>query len=341
MRGSIWGGRLTWRTGGASAPRPGAAPPRTPGSARGSCAARGRCPATPTAAARRRTPASSSASPARAAPRPRSSFPAISGMSSGRWRSGGSGMRTTARRKKRSERKRPGVHLGAQVAVGGGDDADVDRQVRVGAHAADLRASRARAAAWAAARAAARRSRRGRWCRRRPPRRRPARVVSAPVKAPFSWPNSSLSRRLAGMRAAVDDEERAGRARSLGGGWPRPPGSCRCRSRPRAARSTSRGGGALQQREDARASPPSCPPASRSAVARDSGSRLASSPKLEAQPDAPEREQAAVAERASVTRRRRRRCRCGCRGRVTQRPSRPRGSRSGSATRWARRGGSR
>ena len=51
---------------------------------------------------------------------------------------------------------------------------------------------------------AARRSRRGRACRRRPARSGPALLASAPVNAPFSWPNSSLSSSVARQRRAVD-----------------------------------------------------------------------------------------------------------------------------------------
>ena len=40
---------------------------------------------------------------------------------------------------------------------------------------------------------------------------RRARRRVAPVKAPFSWPNSSLSSSVSGMRGAVDGDERAAR----------------------------------------------------------------------------------------------------------------------------------
>ena len=85
-----------------------------------------------------------------------------------------------------------------QVAVGGRDDA-ARRPARSGSRRRVApRASPARAGAWAAAPAAARQSRRGTGCRRRPPRRAPALALAAPVKAPLSWPKSSLSMSSAG-----------------------------------------------------------------------------------------------------------------------------------------------
>ena len=75
----------------------------------------------------------------------------------------------------------------------GGDDAHVDLDRASRRRRARSRAPAARAAASPACPAACRRSRPGRGCRRRPARSGPARRASAPVKAPFSWPNSSLS----------------------------------------------------------------------------------------------------------------------------------------------------
>ena len=51
--------------------------------------------------------------------------------------------------------------------------------------------------------AAGRRSRRGRSCRRRPARSGPAASPTAPVNAPFSWPNSSLSTSVGGSAAQL------------------------------------------------------------------------------------------------------------------------------------------
>ena len=65
-----------------------------------------------------------------------------------------------------------------------------------------------------AARAAARRSRRGRGCCRRRSRSGPCAGRSAPVKAPFSWPKSSLSTSDGRQRRAVDADERPGPARA-------------------------------------------------------------------------------------------------------------------------------
>ena len=63
----------------------------------------------------------------------------------------------------------------------------------------------------------------------------PGAVRVAPVKAPFTWPKSSLSSRLCGDRRAVDgDEGRPARgARAVDGA--REPAPCPCPSRPAAA----------------------------------------------------------------------------------------------------------
>ena len=107
----------------------------------------------------------------------------------------------------------PAVHLGGQVAVGGGDDPEIDLAHAIAPDAVETRATPPRAAAWAAARWGARRSRRGTTCRRPPLRMRPMRRDSAPVNAPFSCPKSSLSIRPLGNRGAVEHRERTLRAR--------------------------------------------------------------------------------------------------------------------------------
>ena len=68
---------------------------------------------------------------------------------------------------------------------------------------ARTRAPAARAAAWPAPRAAARRPRRGTACRRRPARSGRGAAAIAPVNAPFSWPNSSLSTSSRGSAAQL------------------------------------------------------------------------------------------------------------------------------------------
>ena len=68
---------------------------------------------------------------------------------------------------------------------------------------ASPRAPAARAAAWPARCAASRRSRRGTASRRAPPTMRPVRALSAPVKAPRTWPNSSASASASGMAAML------------------------------------------------------------------------------------------------------------------------------------------
>ena len=62
---------------------------------------------------------------------------------------------------------------------------------------------------------AARQSRRGTACRRPRPRKRPRAAAIAPVKAPFSWPNSSLSSSVSGEGAAVDRHEPLGPPRAV------------------------------------------------------------------------------------------------------------------------------
>ena len=69
--------------------------------------------------------------------------------------------------------------------------------------AARTRAPGGRAAAWVAAPGGYRRSRRGRGCPGRPASKRPSFCAMAPVKAPLSWPNSSLSSRPVGMAAQL------------------------------------------------------------------------------------------------------------------------------------------
>ena len=86
--------------------------------------------------------------------------------------------------------------------------------------------------------APSRRSRRGTPCRRRPISNSPRFWRSAPVKAPRSCPNSSLSSSASGSAEQVMFMNgRDGRGRCCSGApWPR--GPCRCRSRRSAARST-------------------------------------------------------------------------------------------------------
>ena len=99
-----------------------------------------------------------------------------------------------------------GRYLGPDVLVGGGDDADVDGDGLLAAEALEPSSPGARAGLWPGRAARGRRSRRGRACRR--PRLEPACApVTASVKAPFSWPKSSLSRRRIGDGGAVDFDE--------------------------------------------------------------------------------------------------------------------------------------
>ena len=103
-------------------------------------------------------------------------------------------------RYQRSRRNCPGERHRGQVAVGRGDDADVD-VASGGARRRPARTCRpgARAAAAPAPRAAARRSRRGTACRRRRARTSPGASRTAPVKLPRSCPNSSESTSSGGI----------------------------------------------------------------------------------------------------------------------------------------------
>ena len=97
--------------------------------------------------------------------------------------------------------------LGAQVAIGRGDDAHVHLARRVAADAphACAPAARAAACAWNSRSTSPISSRKS-----VPPwacSKRPARARSAPVKAPRSWPKSSDSSTPAGERLAVHRDE--------------------------------------------------------------------------------------------------------------------------------------
>ena len=104
-----------------------------------------------------------------------------------------------------------GADLVLQVPVGGGEHADVDGLARASRRRAGPRAPGWPAGASPGARAASRQSRRGRGCRRRPPGSARRGSATAPVKAPFTWPKSSLSSSPSGMARAVDGDEGAGR----------------------------------------------------------------------------------------------------------------------------------
>ena len=91
------------------------------------------------------------------------------------------------------------MHQLRQVGVRRGDHAHVDRRSSRGRRRARSCGPAGSAAASPAARSAARRSRRGTACRRSRVSIRPRRCAWAPVKAPFSWPNSSLSSSASGI----------------------------------------------------------------------------------------------------------------------------------------------
>ena len=102
---------------------------------------------------------------------------------------------------------------------------------RGAAHPLETLASSSTRSSLGCSSAACRRPRRGRACRRRPARSGPVGPV-APVKAPFSWPNSSLSIRSPGCPAQLTSpgpEVASTRASSRESRAPAAP--CRCRSR--------------------------------------------------------------------------------------------------------------
>ena len=96
-----------------------------------------------------------------------------------------------------------GGDFGTEIAIGRGDHVHVDAlRARARRRGGLLRAP-ARAAAWPARRAAARRSRRGTACPLRRARRALACVSVAPMNAPRTWPNSSLSNSVSSTAAQL------------------------------------------------------------------------------------------------------------------------------------------
>ena len=124
--------------------------------------------------------------------------------------------------------ERPRRHRLRQVLVGGGDDPDVGPEGRGAPHALELvlleHPEELGLDMGGSSPTSSRKS--------VPPAassKRPGLGLSAPVKAPFSWPNSSDSTRVSG-RAAQLRAMKGPSARGLAGGWPGPPALCRSRS---------------------------------------------------------------------------------------------------------------
>ena len=176
----------------------------------------------------------------------------MSGMSSGRSRSGGSVDLDDGEPEVEVGAEAARVHLGAQVAVGGGDEAHVHRSVARWSPRAGPPGPPARAAAWAGARRAARQSRRGRPCRRRPPRRRPSAARGAGEGALLVAEQLALEE-VRGDRAAVDDQEGLVR-RARSGGWTLGRLALAGAGLALQQHRDVAGRGALQQREGGRAS---------------------------------------------------------------------------------------
>ena len=107
------------------------------------------------------------------------------------------------------------LHGAVERLVGGGEDAAVDLDHLACRRGASPRAPAARAAAWPAARAACRRSRRAAACRPAASSNLPARCSVAPVNAPRSWPNSSLSSSSRGIAEQLMRDERPAPARRV------------------------------------------------------------------------------------------------------------------------------
>ena len=190
--------------------------------ARPRCAARARCPAR-----RGADRPATSVGRRRARPAPRSSGGRSARPAAGCPRAARAAAARVTRTTRAGSRGRRGscraLTSAAQVAVGRRDDAHVDRDRRdrrrragPGALSSTRSSLGCRSSAELADLVEEHRAAVGR------ARRRRCACSSAPVNAPRSWPNSSLSIRLGGDRAAVDDHERAGRARAAAGGSPRP-----------------------------------------------------------------------------------------------------------------------
>ena len=126
-----------------------------------------------------------------------------SGMSSARSRSGGARSGTTLRRKYRSSRNCPAATAACEVAVGRGDHAHVDLQRLLAADPRELAGLQHAQHLGLRRQRSCRRSRRGRACRRRRARTGRACGAVAPVNAPRSWPNSSLSISSGGIAAQL------------------------------------------------------------------------------------------------------------------------------------------
>ena len=185
---------------------------------------------------------------ARAAPaRPRATAPAAAGsprarrrrgsrrasgrMSSGRSRSGGTSTSITFRRKSRSSRKRPGLDVGLEVAVGRRDDAHVGAARAGLADALELACPAGSAAAWPAAPARSRRSRRGSSVPPSAASTRPGLVAHRAGEGAARVAEQLAREQLLGQRRAVDGDERAGRRAGSARGARARARPCRCRSR--------------------------------------------------------------------------------------------------------------
>ena len=94
-----------------------------------------------------------------------------------------------------------------EIAIGRGDDAHIDADRLAPADPVEFALLEHAQQLGLQLAATYRRFRRGTPCRRRPARTVPACAARAPVNAPFSWPNSSLSSSSRGMRGAVDRDE--------------------------------------------------------------------------------------------------------------------------------------
>ena len=147
------------------------------------------------------------------------------------------------------------LHIGDQIAIGGGDDAHIDLDRLRAADRFDFAFLNGAQELHLRRRAAIRRLRRGKACPGWASTNLPVCRSVAPVNEPFSWPNRIDSIRFSGMRAAIDRDEGLAPPARPSHGWRAPPIPCRRRI-PRDQHRNGRGGrllGDAQQALHARA----------------------------------------------------------------------------------------
>ena len=165
--------------------------------------ARGRCRASRGAAARRSPRRVGHGTTARLPAWRRIIVAASAGMSCGRSASGLVVEREDRQAVIEIGAEAAGGDLGLQVAVGAGDDADVDRLRHASRRSARPRAPAARAAAWPGAGSGISAISSSSSVPPSAARKKPSPPDDAPVNAPFWWPNSSASSIVSGSAAQL------------------------------------------------------------------------------------------------------------------------------------------